>query len=147
MVHTSLCWTPKALFGALFTLLLAVMACSPTGSSDPPRLPGADSDEHGCKASAGYRWSPLLGECVRIWERGVRLDPQDSSLDQTMAAYVLFDTVQSKAELHLPGVGQPIQMARSGEEGAHRWEADSLSLYPWKGFVLRVRDRVLYHGQ
>ncbi len=84
---------------------------------------------------------------MRIWERGVRLSPQDSSLDQTLAAYVLFDSLQSAAELHLPGVEAPIAMSRSGAEGAHRWEADSLVLYPWKGYVLRVHDRVIYHGE
>lgn len=41
----------------------------------PPPMVGNDADEHGCKASAGYRWSVLRNECIRIFEAGVRLDP------------------------------------------------------------------------
>jgi len=29
---------------------------------------GNDSDEHGCKASAGYTWCESLNECIRSWE-------------------------------------------------------------------------------
>lgn len=133
--------------GVALGIALGVGACSQSGPPEANQRPGADQDAHGCKGSAGYRWSPLLGVCVRIWEQGVRLNPQDSSLDQTMAAYVLFDSVQSAAELHLPGVEAPIIMQRSGAEGAHRWEADSLALYPWKGYALRVHERVIYHGE
>lgn len=29
---------------------------------------GGDSDEHGCKASAGYSWNATLAQCARSWE-------------------------------------------------------------------------------
>jgi len=29
---------------------------------------GGDSDEHGCKASAGYSWCPATNKCQRFWE-------------------------------------------------------------------------------
>lgn len=31
-------------------------------------LVGGDSDEHGCKASAGYSWCEVRKKCLRIWE-------------------------------------------------------------------------------
>lgn len=31
-------------------------------------LLGGDSDEHGCKASAGYIWCEKLQKCIRPWE-------------------------------------------------------------------------------
>jgi Domain of unknown function (DUF4377)/META domain len=34
---------------------------------------GGDSDIHGCKASAGYRWSPLAKQCLRPWESHTRI--------------------------------------------------------------------------
>ncbi len=34
---------------------------------EPPLL-GNDSDEHGCKASAGYSWCEPLKKCIRPWE-------------------------------------------------------------------------------
>ena len=33
-----------------------------------PSVPGADSDEHGCKASAGYTWCASKGTCLRSFE-------------------------------------------------------------------------------
>lgn len=35
---------------------------------EPFILVGNDSDEHGCKASAGYQWCDSLQKCVRDWE-------------------------------------------------------------------------------
>lgn len=33
-----------------------------------PPVIGGDTDIHGCKASAGYKWSALAGKCLRPWE-------------------------------------------------------------------------------
>ncbi len=33
---------------------------------------GGDSDAHGCKASAGYRWSVLKKECIRAFELKIK---------------------------------------------------------------------------
>ena len=38
-----------------------------TGECTP--LVGGDSDEHGCKASAGYSWDASMKQCVRPWEQ------------------------------------------------------------------------------
>src|SRR6218665_380242 len=37
-------------------------------------LVGADSDAHGCKASAGYTWSQVQEKCLRLFEAGTRLN-------------------------------------------------------------------------
>ncbi len=29
---------------------------------------GGDSDEYGCKASAGYSWCEYKQKCIRVWE-------------------------------------------------------------------------------
>ena len=31
---------------------------------------GSDKDEHGCIASAGYTWSEVQKDCIRLWEKG-----------------------------------------------------------------------------
>jgi hypothetical protein len=38
-----------------------------TGECAP--IVGGDSDEHGCKASAGYSWDATLAQCIRVWEK------------------------------------------------------------------------------
>ena len=120
------------------TLLLA--ACNTT-----PREPlvGADRDEHGCIGSAGYQWSALAGQCVRLFEQGIRLNPTDAG--QTVSAFVLFNADQSKAELTLPS-GELIPLDRQGEEGNWSWQGGAYQLFPWKGYVLKSGERALFHG-
>ena len=63
--------------------------------SDPPCLApsigcssgmmvGNDSDEHGCKASAGYSWCEESQKCIRPWEE----ECGDLSTTETCSAYV-----------------------------------------------------------
>lgn len=42
-------------------------AQAPAAPASAP-APGSDRDEHGCIASAGYRWCEAEKECVRPWE-------------------------------------------------------------------------------
>ena len=120
------------------SLLLA--ACS----TPEQHLDGNDQDVHGCRASAGYQWSALTKQCVRLFEQGIRLNPTDAS--QTSSAFVLFNTDQSKAELTLP-TGEQHQLARQGMEGNWSWQGSGYTLFPWKGYVLKSGDKVLYQGE
>ena len=68
----------------LFTSLCAVLylsACNNNTVKSPameiktpqnPVMVGGDSDEHGCKASAGYQWSVLKNECIRAFELKIK---------------------------------------------------------------------------
>lgn len=70
---------------------------------DSVSLAGADSDSHGCKGSAGYTWSEVRQDCIRIWEAGVKIMPVG---DITVAAYAVFAKDSAKVELFLPGAKQ-----------------------------------------
>lgn len=65
---------------------------------------GNDKDAHGCIASAGYTFSSLKNECVRLFEVGVRMNPVDESVDQTTSAFVVFKNADDilQAELFIP---------------------------------------------
>lgn len=34
---------------------------------------GNDKDEHGCITSAGYTWCEVQRDCIRLWEKGIRM--------------------------------------------------------------------------
>lgn len=121
-------------------------AATPTTNSPVPVI-GADRDEHGCIRSAGYRWSIVKNECVRIFEVGIRLLPQDTSLERSSSAFVVFSADKTQAELFLPRQEFSIMMERKGKEGAHSWEFGDLKLFPWKGYVLKEGEKTLYHGE
>ncbi|MGL4715556.1 MAG: hypothetical protein ACRCWL_06550, partial [Aeromonas sp.] len=65
---------------------------------------------------------------------------------QTSSAFVLFNTDQSLAELHLPN-GERLVLTRQGAEGNWSWQGGEYTLFQWKGYVLKSGDQVLYQGE
>lgn len=119
------------------SLLLA--ACS----TPEQHLVGNDQDANGCRASAGYQWSALTEQCVRLFEQAIRLQSLEAS--ETGSAFVLFNGDQSQAELTLPN-GEQLRLVRQGEEGNHSWQGGQYQLFPWKGYVLKSGEQALFHG-
>lgn len=103
---------------------------------------GADSDSHGCKASAGYTWSTLKKECIRIFE-GTKLSHYDDGKTYTTASYVIFDG--NKAELFLDTQKESIILERKAEGDS--WVNGDWQLIPWKGYVLKKDGKILYTGE
>lgn len=52
--------------------LLITASCSHKNLA--AHLVGADRDEHGCRAAAGYTYSYALHDCIRVWDVGTRLE-------------------------------------------------------------------------
>ncbi len=105
---------------------------------------GADQDENGCLASAGYTWSKLNKECVRAFT-GIQLNPVDnaSTEDATLCAYVLFNESASKAEVFLPDEKSLI-LTRSGE--GKPWIYDDYQLIPKNGYILTKAGTTIFSG-
>lgn len=119
------------------SLLLA--ACS----TPEQHLVGSDRDSHGCIGSAGYQWSALTNQCVRLFEQAVRL--QSLEANETGSAFVLFNADQSQAELTLPS-GEQTRLTRQGDEGNWSWQGGAYQLFPWKGYLLKSGEQTLFHG-
>ena len=103
---------------------------------------GVDVDDHGCKASAGYTWSTLKKECIRIFE-GTKLSHSDDGKKYTTASYVIFDG--NKAELFLDTQKESIILERKSE--GEPWVNGDWQLIPWRGYVLKRGADILYTGQ
>lgn len=101
---------------------------------------GADEDSHGCKTSAGYTWSELKHECVRVFEVGTKLDP---SQKDAMAAFIIFEG--NKAELFTILEQQPLILERKSE--GEPWINGDWKLIPWKGYVLKKGNDILFTGK
>ncbi|CAN5417787.1 hypothetical protein BH11BAC2_BH11BAC2_21160 [soil metagenome] len=141
----------------LITVLLIIMfsSCNETATNDEQQITdsivtidtisvkvGADTDVHGCKSSAGFQWSILKNDCIQIFETAVKLQSQHS--DSVSAAFILFNEDKSKAELFVSGESTSLILIKQGEEGAHYWQNGPWKLFPWKGYVLKKGDKVLY---
>ncbi|MEI7508399.1 MAG: hypothetical protein WCJ62_02935 [Flavobacterium sp.] len=105
---------------------------------------GADKDENGCLASAGYTWSKLNKECVRIFT-GIQLNPANNvnTDDETLCAYVLFNEKADKAEVFLPDEKSFI-LSRSKQ--GMPWIKDDYQLISKNGYILTKAGATLYSG-
>ena len=64
---------------------------------------GSDKDEHGCIASAGYTWSEVQKDCIRLWEKGVRMNAVDDA-GKTLFFRTKFWTVEVCLPVDMPGM-------------------------------------------
>ena len=105
---------------------------------------GADQDENGCLASAGYTWSKLNKECVRAFT-GIQLNPYDNSTteDVTLCAYVLFNEKADKAEVFLPDEKSFI-LIKSGD--GKSWIFNDYHLVAKNGYILTKAGVIIFSG-
>lgn len=105
---------------------------------------GADQDENGCLASAGYTWSKVNKECVKIFT-GIQLNPakDQSNEDMVLCAYVLFNENGDQAEVFLPNE-ESIVLTK--ESNGKEWIYKDYQLVPKNGYVFRKGNEDLYIG-
>lgn len=109
-----------------------------------PEVVGGDSDTHGCKGSAGYTWSIVKNECVRLFEVGTKLShAEGDGKTYSTVAYVIFEG--DKAELFLDTQKESIILERKSEGDS--WVKEDLKLIPWKGYVLKKGEKIIYTGE
>jgi hypothetical protein len=109
-------------------------------------LVGADKDKNGCLATAGYTWSVLKQDCVRLFETAFVLAPIQSpeTTDAVLVTYVLVSTDGLKAEVFLPGSEESMLMNRPviGQP----WIHEDLKLVADEGFKLYKDGTLKYLG-
>jgi len=91
-------------------------------------LVGNDKDEHGCIGSAGYQWSSLKNDCIRIFEAGTKLSAAEVVTDKTTATFAIFNSDSSKAELFIPGLSAAGIIFDRKKSDTKVWAKDDWSL-------------------
>lgn len=108
---------------------------------------GADRDEHGCIASAGYTYSVVRNACVRLWEVGTALVPVVSEGDPVLNAYVVQSEDGATVEVFLPGFSQGLVMKRAENTDIPTWTANhiwTLTYDPDPGWKFLQQGQLLY---
>lgn len=95
--------TPKSFILATFLCAFNTINIFAQSNDNVPMV-GGDVDKHGCRPSAGYQWSSIKKECIRIFETGLRLNPKAKNLDQTVSAFVVFksEVERDNVEIFVP---------------------------------------------
>lgn len=107
---------------------------------------GTDKDDKGCVISAGYKWSELRNECIRVFEEGYRLNSIDQLEGESTvkSAFVIFEEEGDRAELYLPDSEKPVMLKKDGKNSPYihgEWK-----LYLQGGYRLQKGQEELYAG-
>ena len=105
---------------------------------------GADKDENGCLASAGYTWSKVNKECVQIFN-GIALEPIVKKNDEAIySTYVLFSEDGNLAEVFL--AGQEDSMVLSRTTKPNPWIYKEYKLIVKNGYILEKNGIAIFAG-
>lgn len=131
----------------LVVLVIVYVPFTPSQTEEPKV--GADRDGHNCIASAGYTYSVVRGECIRLWESGTALFPVIQVEEPVLVAYVVQSENGREAEIFLPGFEQGILLNRVEEEEVPTWTADgwTLTYDPDQGWKLAQDGELVYDSK
>lgn len=92
-------------------------------AAEKTEMVGNDKDEHGCIASAGYTWSEVQKDCIRLWEKGIRLTSVENA-ENTL--FIVFSPDSTQVELFFPEEGAPNEILdrRSLPADGYAWNAE-----------------------
>lgn len=102
--------------------------------SEVPAI-GGEKDKHGCISATGESWSELRQECLRIFDKGIRLNPTEvTEGEAVISAFAVFNDDKSKVEIFLPEEGKDNPIINQSESGVYqnevyKYDANEAALY------------------
>jgi hypothetical protein len=130
------------LFGAMFIGSLVFAQKAP--------VVGGDKDVHGCKGSAGYTYSQIKNDCVRVFEQKIKLNEVSTEKGYTTMTAVIFSKDMKRAEIFIPdGAAKSIILTRQGKgklwkSGSYIKESYVLVPYKKTRYQIKKDDVVIY---
>lgn len=91
--------------------------------TEETKMVGNDKDEHGCIASAGYIWCEVQKDCIRLWEKGVRMNAVN---DAGKTLFLVFSPDSTQVELFFSEEDTPNEILdrRSLPAGGYAWNVE-----------------------
>ena len=134
------------LIAALILLGVLIVVYIPFTPSAPKT--GADRDPHGCIGSAGYTYSVVRNDCIRLWEEGTALTPVVQIENPVLVAYVVRSANWKQAEVFLPNQPQSQVLTLQATPGTTTWVGPQgnwvLTYDKTQGWQLFADGQVLY---
>lgn len=120
-----------------------------TVSTDGGTTVVGEEDGFGCAYTAGYRYSYLLADCIRVFEQGFRLNPieDEGNLENDLennevSCFVLFAKDGKEAEIFLPQQEKSMVLERNTIKSIY--SKDGWQLNTEKGMVLKYKDEIRF---
>lgn len=109
-----------------------------------PPLVGGDVDKHGCKPSAGYTFSTIKNDCIRIFEQDIQLIEATPKQSHLSIVAVIFSKDKRKAEIFVPNMDSSLILIRKGRK--LKWKGNNYELSKMKDYVLKKANKVIFRG-
>lgn len=129
------------------TLLTASLFLFTTIGFAQERIVGNDVDAHGCRPSAGYTWSAIKKECIRLFEEPVQLKEVKPKGTYTSGCTLIFSPDNKKVEVFIPTEKNGIILLRSGKAGNYMWKKGTLVLTEKGGYKLKRGKTLIFAGE
>lgn len=106
---------------------------------------GSDKDNHGCKGSAGYTFSVIKNDCVRLFEQKIQLKEVDNKKSYTSNAAIIMSEDGSKAELFLPSSDGSLVLEKVPSKKAVVYKKGKYTLTKVKNaYTLRLANKLVF---
>lgn len=101
-------------------------------------------DKNGCVEEAGYKWSIIKDNCIRVVDEGFRLNPIDNlaNLEPSKSVYVLLNEDKLNAEVFLQDLPKAIYLSRKSQNEDFLKDNYKLSLKD--GYTFSINDSIAY---
>lgn len=93
---------------------------------------GGDKDAHGCLTSAGYTWSAVKKQCIRVFELAIKLDEVNPQGSSSTITGVVWSKDKKKAEIFTTGESTSLILVKNGKvwkKGAYTLVKNSAHSY------------------
>lgn len=127
------------------TAMTVVLFASVASAQLSPKGAGSDKDKHGCKGSAGYTFSVIKNDCVRIFEEKIQLKEVDTKKSYTSNAAVILSEDGKKAEIFLPSSEGSLVLDKLASKKAVVYKKGQYTLTKNKNaYVLKLANKVVF---
>lgn len=129
----------------LLTAMTVVMFSTSAFAQLTPKGAGSDKDEHGCKGSAGYSFSVLKNDCVRLFEEKIQLKDTDTKKSYKSNAVVIFSQDNNQAELFLPAAHGSLILDKQATKKTVIYKKGQYTLTQVKkSYVLKLANKIVF---
>ena len=125
-------------------ILFAMLSLTSSAQDKKSPKVGADKNTQGCIASAGYTYSKLKKDCIRVFEQKIQLNEVSATKSYTSIVAVIFSEDKSSAELFIADEKESVLLKRTGKKGNYKRKNTVYSLTAMDQYVLKKGTKIIY---
>jgi hypothetical protein len=131
----------KQLFIAI---IIAMFSSAGIGQVRKVAKVGIDKDVSGCIASAGYSYSKLKKDCIRVFEQKIQLYEVAPTATYSSIVAVIFSDDKATVELFIPKEKESVILKRTGKKGNYIWKNNVYAFTGITKYVLKKGDKIIF---